>query len=65
MDATLGDDSTPLPNWREELDDDNNDDVDAQTISDAIAMLGFDPFEPDEGESPPSKIKPSPFRKKM
>lgn len=66
MDATLGDATTPLPNWREELDEDVSDDVDEQTVNDAIAMLGFDPFEPEEeGEGAPSKIKPSPFRKKM
>lgn len=65
MDATLGDATTPLPNWREELDDDNSDDVDEQTINDAIVALGFDPFESEEQEAPPNKVKPSPFRKKM
>lgn len=66
-DVFFGDTQVPLPDWRAEADDDNDDDdVSPERMAYVWAALGFDPSEVDQTQGQPGdapKVPPSPFRK--
>ncbi len=65
-DVYFGDTEKPLPDWRQELPEDDSDEPTEEEIAATIAVLGFDPSEEDEGEElegiyKRGGIPPSPF----
>jgi hypothetical protein len=47
-DVHFGTPETPLPDWRKEPEDDQDDDALIETPEDVIEMLGFDPLGEDQ-----------------
>lgn len=65
-DVYFGDAETPLPNWREVLPEDSDDDeLSPEEYADVVGMIGFDPKEKPTEKPVPHRIKPSPFKKRL